>query len=92
MKASDMLRGWADVPPECEQTVSVSVAVVRAVADLIDASTTAHEILDGIIENLGPCDHDVGICLCQDIRDADALRAALAALERAITGESDASK
>jgi hypothetical protein len=65
--------------PRCWNDLATENAALKAEnARLREALTKAASIVADDVRELGPCDHNVGICICELRRDLDEIRAALA--------------
>lgn len=86
-KAADMLRGWADDPETANDTIRLHL---RAVADLMEAGRE-RVLVQGSYRGSEEADMvDAVKCLICGCIGYCAHGCALAALERVVTGESDA--
>lgn len=93
MTAADILRERARLSEERVAGYGIlSPAELRAIADLLEVGPAAQQLLRDFLDDIGGCDHDVGICICADTLTLEQFTTALAALERLIEGERDADR
>jgi len=84
VEAMPAVRGDADLA--YAKTLNVGgcrelAALLEASAECVEALRMADERYHDVLRWLGPCEHDVGHCVCVEVRTAEVVAAALAKLD-----------